>query len=469
MTSEDFLTNVRTQYGNQRTRDGRLVSDIEDKELMQKMLDRYPGERDNIEDIDTYLSEDELTDAPAKTDVQTRLDETKKGLFARIGDRFNDMTTKAQEVDESGFNPASKFLQTAGAGAEFITGSAIEGAKSLTPEFIEKPVTEAISKGAEAIAGTPVAQKIGEKYGEFSEAHPELAGNIEAVGSIAEVLPVGKAVGTVGNVAKKAGEKVLEKPLSAIAEAKRLKDEAEKLEYVTPKPTELTPTEYEKALSRGRISPKTNTETAKYNLSDSEKTIAKKYINTIDKDPVKTSINIFDQVDKLDTEVGNFLKGNNGIFNKGELRNKLLEDLEDVDDITLDSDRVARAKENIVNNFTAKLAKNDMHSLWEARKDFDRSIEKAFSGSPSLQKEIKVKFRNAVQDFISDGTPDTTYKDYMKDMSNLLRLQETVATKAAKQRGLDAIHLWMKEHPKTMKTIGWTAVGLGAGGALNAI
>ncbi len=109
------------------------------------------------------------------------------------------------------------------------------------------------------------------------------------------------------------------------------------------------------------------------------------------------------------------------------------------------------------------LSKNDNYSLWEARKAFDNSIESAFRGSPTLQKELKVAFRNSVQDFVADRTPDGVYRGYMKDMSNLIRLRDNaVAVRAVKERGYDGFRLWIKNHPKTAKVVGWGVV-LGIG------
>jgi len=226
MTSEDFIVNVKTKYGNQRTRDGQLISDLDDKELLKKMLDRYPGERENIEDVDEYLGEGELTEAPAKTDVQATLDTAKKGLFARIGDRFGEMATKAQGIEESNFNPASKFLQSAGAGAGFLGDVVLEGAKAITPDFIE----EGISSGIQKIAQTEPVQKAAEAYGGFKEENPELAGNIEAGLSIAGVVPAGKVVGAGAKAVGKATEKalpVIDKATEGMRQAKIVKQKAE--------------------------------------------------------------------------------------------------------------------------------------------------------------------------------------------------------------------------------------------------
>ncbi len=107
-----------------------------------------------------------------------------------------------------------------------------------------------------------------------------------------------------------------------------------------------------------------------------------------------------------------------------------------------------------------------METLWNARKAFDRSIEKTFSGSPTLQNTVKREFRNAIQDFIAERTPEGVYKGYMRDMKNLFDLHDTIATKAAKEKAYSRLSLWIKNNPTKVKVLGFvggggTAVGLG--------
>lgn len=238
------------------------------------------------------------------------------------------------------------------------------------------------------------------------------------------------------------------------------------LDAITPNPKDLTPTEYEDLLNRGKISPKTATSPARYILSDEEKLVAKKYKNIFTSDdPVKNTESIIDEISKKDAEVGTFLKKNNGIFNTGELKNSLSEKLAGIDDLTIDEKRLLKLKKSTIDNFIKGLKKNDMETLWKSRKEFDRTIEKAFSGSPTLQNTIKKEFRNGIQDFIAERTPEGVYKTSMKEMSQLFNLKDIVNTKAVKEKGLNAIQLWIKRNPTKAKTIGTIA----GGGAITAI
>lgn len=232
------------------------------------------------------------------------------------------------------------------------------------------------------------------------------------------------------------------------------------LKAITPDTKDLTPTEYEDLLNKKKITPKTKTSPAKYVLSEGEKNVAKKYSKLFTNDPVKNTENIINEIAKKDDEVGVFLKKNNGIFNSGELKNNLSKKLDGIDDLLVSDEKLSKAKTSIIDNFMKSLKKNDMESLWRARKEFDQQIEKAFTGSPTLQNNMKKAFRNAVQDFIAERTPDEVYKTAMKEMSELFNLRDITNTKAVKEKGLNAIQLWVKRHPTRTKVIG-TVAGTG--------
>lgn len=243
--------------------------------------------------------------------------------------------------------------------------------------------------------------------------------------------------------------------ISGGVKASKLSKETEHLKAITPDTKDLSPDEYRLLVRKGKISSKTAKSPDKYILSKDEVEVANKYKSLLGKDPVKNTHNIIQEIEKKDTDVGKFLKSKNGVFNTGELRNSLAKKLAEVDDLTVDEKRLSKLKKSTIDNFIKSLKKNDMESLWKARKEFDRKIESAFSGSPTLQKEIKKEFRNAVQDFISERTDDVTYKGYMKDMSQLFNLADITDTKAVKEKGVNAIQLWIKRNPNKASTIKW--------------
>lgn len=238
------------------------------------------------------------------------------------------------------------------------------------------------------------------------------------------------------------------------------------LDNITPTTSELTPTQYDDLLMKGKITPKTATKPAQYILSEGEKQVATKYQHLIkSKDPVENSVSIVNEISKKDTEVGNFLRQNNAIFNKGEVKNFVLKRMEDVTDISLPEARVNKLKNTLIDNFLKKLPKNDMENLWKGRKAFDRSIETVFNGSPALQAQVKREFRNAIQEYIAEKTPNGVYKTAMRDMTELFDLSDVVNTKATKERALTGIRLWIKNNPTKAKVLGWS-LGTGAVGVV---
>ena len=97
-------------------------------------------------------------------------------------------------------------IQRGGQAVGAITDIAMTGAgkllSAITPNFIEAPIKKSAEKIGQYIlpAITPVA----EKYEEFRQENPRLAGNIEGVANIASVLPIGKGAQLAAQGAKTA-------------------------------------------------------------------------------------------------------------------------------------------------------------------------------------------------------------------------------------------------------------------------
>lgn len=313
------------------------------------------------------------------------------------------------------------------------------------------------------------AKTIGQGITQGAKAGAISGGAFGTVGGVAQGLQEGKTVkeslaqGVKTGAVGVAGGAILGSVAGGISgglagRAERAQNKI--LENITLKADELKPKEYARLLKQGRISPKTATSPAQYILSEQERATALKYSKLINKDPVKTVSGIGNEIGRQDADVGNFLRQNNNIFNKGELKNALKNSLADVTDIAVDEKRITKSKTTLINNFVDSLEKNNMENLWESRKAFDQNIEKLFNTtSKSLSKDMKIAFRNAVQDFISERTDDVTYKTAMKEMSSLFRLQDTAISKAVKEKSKSAIEVWIKNNPALAKILG---IGAGA-------
>jgi hypothetical protein len=360
--------------------------------------------------------------------------------------------------EQGGFGTALKDIAV-GAGKSFIEGAV--GTAKLFQGGGQRILA--------AIDPTKSLEEIRQQTGfkSLDSSTPEGAGVDETLRAKSRGEQVGKVLGTVGELGVgfvKTGAQAALKSRSLLKAETKSSERA--IESITPKTKDLTPTEYEDLLAKNKVTPKTKTSPATYILSESEKANALKYKNLLQSnDPVKNSINVINEIARKDAQVGDFLRKNNGIYkgyDSGELKNSILKSLEGVDDVMVDEARLLRMKNTIIDGFIRSLPKNDMETLWKSRKAFDKSIEKVFSGSPTLQNTIKKEFRNGIQDFISTKTPDGVYKNAMKEMRELFNLHDTIATKATKERSVNAIQNWIKNNPTKAKIIGWTSGLIGA-------
>lgn len=331
-------------------------------------------------------------------------------------------------------------------------GTTVLGAGQL-PGVAKKALAEAgVIAGAKQ--GAIQGAKTGAIYGASSGASKALKED-KSIADVAKSTAGGAlAGGTTGGILGG----VIGGVSGGIKVAKIAKQE-KVIDYIKPDASQISGKQYESLLKQGRITPKTATKRAEYVLSDIERETAQKYSNLIKKDPVKTTTNMMDEISRQDADVGQYLRSNNGIFNKGELKNYLKNSIKDISDIAVDDKTLTKNKTKFVENFVKSLDKNDLENLWQTRKNFDREIEKAF-GSSTLSNKLKVELRNAVQDFISDRTDNVTYKAAMKEMSGLFKLRDLALTKATKERAKSALGLWIKNNPVAAKVIGAVGGGL---------
>ena len=364
-----------------------------------------------------------------------------------------------EDIDATAYG-AERLLNPNELTTKQVVGDALQLATTAGAGTALKPVSKLATGGTGIVSGALKGTAAGAVSRAATGGAYGVAEGLQEDKDTQEVINTGLKGAAIGGVA---GGVLggLTGAVSGGIKGSRIKKENQYLDAITPETKDLPVAEYEKLVTRGKIAPKAGTSPDRYILSPEEIATAEKYKSLLGKDPVKNTKNLISEVAKNDKSVETFLKSKNGIFNTGELKNSLTSKLQDIDDLTVDEARLVKLKESTIDNFLKSLKKNDMETLWKARKQFDQKIESAFTGSPTLQKEIKVAFRNAVQDFISERTDDVTYKGYMKEMSNLYNLIDTTSTKAAKERGINAVQAWIKSNPGKAKIVGW---GGGAAG-----
>lgn len=364
--------------------------------------------------------------------------------------QMNDyVSDEAKSALETTKNPEKVAGLVAGTALEALSGGAVGATKTA--------VTSKVLSTGQKVAKSAL---IGAGYGSVAGATDAMSEG-GSLGDIAKKTATGGITGAaVGAVTGAIGTAVTNKLNKVGAIEKKAK---KAFDAITPKPNELTANEYDKLLSQGKITPKTKTQPAQYILSKEEKATATKYKDLLqEKDPVKNSINITEEIGRKDAEVEQFLTENNGIFNGGELKNFINEKLKGLSDVNVPESRVTKLKKTMIDNFMTALEKKDIKTLWQARKNFDKQIESAFGGSPSLTNQAKKEFRNAIQEFISERTPDSVYKGKMKDMTELFNIRDVVNTRAGKEKLQTGITAWIKENPAKAQAVKWIIGTLGA-------
>lgn len=420
------------------------------KEIAQGLGQALAGNNKRVEETQNQQIElqtkllQRIKEKKARGEDTSRLE----GALEDLGVDIKAFGDNAEEI----LNP-NKLTNKQVIGDALQLGSTVVGAGTLPGQVGKVATAKTIGQGI--VQGAKAGAISGGAFGAVGG----VAQGLQQDKSVGDSLKEGLKTGAIGA----AGGAVIGSVLGGISgglagRAERAQNKV--LENITLKADELKPKEYARLLKQGRISPKTATSPAQYILSEQEKATALKYSKLINKDPVKTVSGIGDEIGRQDADVGNFLRQNNNIFNKGELKNALKNSLADVTDIAVDEKRIAKSKTTLINNFVDSLEKNNMENLWESRKAFDQNIEKLFNTtSKSLSKDMKIAFRNAVQDFISERTDDVTYKAAMKEMSSLFRLQDTAISKAVKEKSKSAIEVWIKNNPALAKILG---IGAGA-------
>lgn len=133
-----------------------------------------------------------------------------KEFGSGISAAFQKRTDAAANEADSAVNGTQSIPRSAlrmfGQGAGMVGDAGFELLKLATPKFIE----DAASVGTTAVANTEPVQAAYEKYQQFKTSNPETAKDLDAIGNILSIIPIGKSAqvllkGTEKAVAKAPG------------------------------------------------------------------------------------------------------------------------------------------------------------------------------------------------------------------------------------------------------------------------
>lgn len=347
-------------------------------------------------------------------------------------------------------NPLSGLIQGVGAIAGGI-GGLTTNALEHTPILggLVKGAEGLIGKGVQAAADTGLGQDVIQRYQQFAQTHPELAGDINAGVNIASAIPVLKGVGLAKDVVKGGVSTALRGGTDAI------------LDTVAPK---LTAGESAKALStRGTVTKGLLRETQiapdpyMAKVADSVKANVPKF------NPSKPLLHNITQVQTVVSSMAKKLKqavmdgGANRIYPKKQLIS-ILRKLEKPDLIASDNtlnnvyDRLIKRVEGLADKNGGKVS-----NLLDLRQEFDQLVRRQYpnlysSDTLTPMRQAVKDIRTAITDFTAQNLPEGTgLKESLLTQHHLLTAIENMSEKATKgatkEIGTNALTRFAGRHP----------------------
>lgn len=369
--------------------------------------------------------------------------EEKPGLFKRISEKFKARSTELGETLQEE-DPITGAVATAAAGVGTVFDVATEGAKSLfsflTPDFIEKPVSDKLAKlgtqFAESEAGQTALKAIEggvEMYEDFAEKHPTLAKNIESVATLAEIFPAAKGAKVLkegGETAVKGVARVAGEGAEAVEQRLKKQITQEALDIVQPNAKTLSTAERAKRLEQG-LGEQTSL-TGKRQLQPSTEDIrSAEIVNDI----VKKSNTPFENIDAINSNiVSRSEKLENALENiEWEFDRDLIKDdfvkLKDSSKVLFGGEKaIENTYDTVANEFSRIFSKkpNTLAGLLAARKEFDQVVKQKFPnifdkvGGDNVRANAVSDVRNSVNNFIATKAPERILgKDVKDELSNI--------------------------------------------------
>lgn len=168
-------------------------------------------------DANGYVTSPAFTNAPNTSDISS--DTPGGGLVDHLRSRLSDASKALSSAAAGQINPLSGIVQTIGAGAGAV-GDTVNAGLELIPGV--KGLEGLIGKGVGKLTQTDAGQSVVGGINDFAKAHPELAGDIGAVGNIAGVVGLASGAGAVKDalgsaLGKAVGKDALSTTIDAIS------------------------------------------------------------------------------------------------------------------------------------------------------------------------------------------------------------------------------------------------------------
>lgn len=188
MTPEQYALYLKEKFGEEKTRDGMLIRDMNDKELVRRVIQRYPKDREKVVGIDEYLGEDAPPALP-ETQVEKNTPPAIKEMVAKgKRDMFGTMAESALRTAAGFVNPALPAVIGAGMSGQNFTGDTV--IDSAPSQWIQENVPGAelgksIGRGIHSVGQLARGDLEGfhQTAEEGREAFPKIAADVASAGA----------------------------------------------------------------------------------------------------------------------------------------------------------------------------------------------------------------------------------------------------------------------------------------------
>lgn len=488
MTPQEFANKIRQKYPDGVTSDGRKYAEIEDSELTNRIVEKYPVYKSQISEPGTIARMKEKLTGKERTE--------------RVKSIVSPYVEGKQGLGATGFQLGGEVLRGAAeAGAELPV---IKQGIELFGQFVkglseQEPIKQ---------FGEDIGEKIQPAVAWYDSLEPEKKRNVDAAIEYLSAIPAGKGT----KVALKSTEEAIEAGVRTTTSAVRTGVEATKelatkgKELITEAPgviaaktkaavtgvplktgeakvfddaleigrEKVTPAYETTAASQGRTFTEGRTKQVKFKptrreelISDALEPLVREGRISADKLPFENVPEVLNEVSRINFGVRDFIATRKAPFNKNQLRSKI-DAVADENKLVFASDETAQNVFTAVKDeFMSHVDKMDTLGLFDARQSFDQlpAIQKLLKSEKlgeNVKRQIVLDIRRAANEYISELLPvNSPYRDLLKQESYLLEAVENMAEKSRGLKNSTNITRFLDANPLIKKLLPATLVGTG--------
>lgn len=413
--------------------------------------------------------------------VAPQVVEKPQSTYQKISSGIRDVSTGFVKGAIEGTVETAKLLQN--------VGQAGLAAIDPTKTFKEVKATTGFEslKGlkAEEISQQLKSKNDLEKAGKIAEFIVELGWPVGKAEEVASLLRKGKE-GILDPLLNKGGE-IVEKGQQMVSKGKEFVSEIpskikQKVTGVAPVTEELRATDDALSIIRGKVDSKAEELAVKQGrmktvdtalgkkvvveptrqeqlMADSIEQLVKDGRVSPKKLPPENAAEVAQEVSRFNDDIGEFIFRNKAPFNKQQLRSQLNSVKNESKIVFTTDSTLERTYDALIDEFMTLVEKGDTYALFEARQAFDKvpAVKKLLdtakgSAGENLRRQAVLDIRRAANDFVVELLPpNSPYKAFMKQESQMLQVIENLAEQSKGLTGTNALNRFINKYPSAKK------------------